>query len=967
MVVVTSMTTPAAWCAKQEPRASMWSCDCQDSSGSLLNCLSGVASVADAAARRRPMHGPLATTLLDPITRVSPSPLIMRLGKDETDVDVKDEEETIVVRFDKSRSTYVVQLHGDHYVPNLFEEEHDLVHAVLTGLAQLPHRVKDNRLPLPSDLECQAWIVTVRDYMDANKITIQALHTKKCLALKRLQTKLAKDQQQHVDADGAMREALDSKANLDKMEQSIIFQQSAVCRAKAVITEMRSLDAMLHRQQLVFERRTFEDLVVQDAWRTIVSVADAGMRTLAKKLLMYRTWDCTHGDKSVTAAQFFTRCLKQPEEMAIDNMVLQKLKGAGIPQMILTGDGAFMTARSQTMFVGTRDRIAKDAMKWAHAAKDGLLERRGWKRVNTGTPKAFAIKGELLKLLEDVMPAKGRPVNKQKQLPDIPGAVFFPAPFRCDPAKAKSNQDECRQAYFDKGGDQHCAYDKEFLQRDFACEWVTGSMINEQFGRSDGHGSSPIEAALPDTALSEAEISEAEERWVSAQDDQDDFTEREQPVQSVKRRLALAKHAVDDETISVATLVAELAQAAYENRVHAYVSEGRDFERYMSVGDPAGVYRDEDNCHLIKCFAQGVQRGVNGLAEAIRHDQGEIEKQEPAYAEEFQHMLYDRDPAIRGSVRWGKRYKGVLDSKSLMQAAGSKKRFQPIKRWLAGKADKQNVPLAMQLFFDRLYITRLRYHGCKSEAFFLQVMGQFYGVWDFNHLQQDYRDYMVERGRILMHAVLGSKSHDCAALIKMTATSSKVEPAPTPPAKRMKHDGGMQTSALYRSVCHADVREQVNLRCNFPAMEKKVGSTNDVENCFSQLTKITGYKPTAKKAAESLKKAEMNLADEVDEEMVLESVALMQRTPDQLTLKRRAWHSGLRVETFWPTEPAEEDAGPPAKRRCMRVTRSFKTERRAWGAQAGKGTTVRQQQHLQAQPAGFSDRVAGAISDGEDS
>ena len=174
----------------------------------------------------------------------------------------------------------------------------------------------------------------------------------------------------------------------------------------------------------------------------------------------------------------------------------------------------------------------------------------------------------------------------------------------------------------------------------------------------------------------------------------------------------------------------------------------------------------------------------------------------------------------------------------------------------------------------------------------------------------------------------------------------------------------MQTSALYRDWCHADVREQLNLRLKFPALGKKHGSTDDVENRFAKLTKITGYKPSAKKAEESLARAEMDLADVLDPEMPLKDVSLIQRTPLQRQQRRADWNDGQRVEIWWMTRPLALAKGVE----LVTVKRSFTIERAAWAAAAGKYTTVRAN-HIKKEMTnafGLASALAELSEDGED-
>jgi hypothetical protein len=922
----------------------------------------------------------LPTTLLDPAGYVGKEGsfcLVARLGKDESDIAVKRDEKTVEVQRDPAKSEdgdpYKVTLFGDHRVNDVYDGNVQEVVDHVRRFAQLPHCLRDDQVV--SDEDCKTYVSDLAEFLTGIVPSVELDRDEKLARVKQYEAQLRNAAQKRKKARSTTeRELQDATGgSLDKLRQGKMYKEQDWSMAQRHVEAVEQMSGLLVELNASFLRSTFEAYSME--MFDLVCDVLTTRRKMASKILVYRTWDCTFGDPSLCVAHFFVKPLKQEDEMKIDDMILDNLKAAGFPQSVLTADGAFMGARAQTKFIGTRDGLAQRCSDFATLQFTEFMKAKKWPTMSNR--RAPEVKGALAQLCLQWAHKFGRPKNELKELPSIPaGAKFFPAYLRCD-----DQEKDIYKCFYDDKADRKGDFHDDF--RTMSMPEITVREIHAFIGRTDAAGPSPIELAMPDQAVTDAEIEQMQAIFR-------DCREGEICSKPMLRRLCLVFHAVDDPAVEHQYLVAELAQCRYEHGVHEmkHAETPRNFERSMSVMDPKSVARDDDNAHCVKVKMQAAQRQVLALSAAVDHKASPIPMPAPAPAataaqcadacevtagwetamgwqEENDFDLEPQEvvapvcntealeclsPAIweygdcnlgLGSALFGAPYDtdAWIDSKILLSVAKKYNRFQPIQRWLLSKVDKQNVPLAMLPFWDRVFIACLWHYGYYRVAIILQVLGQFFQVWDCSNLQEDYRDYKVERGRYVIAALLGERSHSVAHLVGNRFLTKKGHG----PCRQMRCTtavtGLMQCSALYRDWCHADTREQLTLRLGFPALEKKYGVTDDVENGFAEMVQHTGYKPTAKKAEEVFARAEMDMHDRVDPEMLIEEGSLIRRTPAEKQQRHVDWNSGWCVETWWMTVALPVPNG--AKRR--KVSRSFAIERAAWGATCGKYTSVRAQ------------------------
>jgi hypothetical protein len=634
------------------------------------------------------MPNMLSTTLLDPSLyegREDQYCLVARLGKDETDIAVKHDEKTVEIHRNAGAADagvpYNVVLYGDHKIAGLDEGDAAQTLADISKFAQLPHLICDGNLP--SDEDCQAYVTDLVEYLVTMRLSVQKYVDDKKARVDYYEDKILKQGKKRKRAaenkNGKSKNEL-TVTTLDKLRQGKLYKEQDLLRSQR---RLEAVDMMLQQLQGLkdtFLRSVFDSLSME-MYELVVAVAST-TRTFAKKLLLYTSWDVTFGDSSCTAAHFFVRPLKASEEMPIDDIILKKLKAAGIPQAVLIADGAFMSARANTNWIGTRDAVAEQAVESARQTLNAFLLGKGWEGKNgrqatiqkTGV-RADAVKAFLAgEILKSAAP-DGRPKNVLRELPNLPlDAMYYPVYFRCDDQK----EDICELFYDSKAerkGDFHADF------KTFRMPELGEKEIQAYIGDTSGAGESPIELAVTAADKARAEPMQIQQIQMTTMHQIFKNSRGKSCTDAMARRLCLAFLAADNTEIEYQYLLAELAQCRYEGAVSKFKSDPkitkrsgvRDFERYMSVGDPESVLRDEDNSHLIKVKMQAPQRQIAALAAGIDHK----------FPVNSYQLLFG---GPHNPDAW-------LDSKVLLVIAKKYTRFQPIERWLVSKVDKQNVPV----------------------------------------------------------------------------------------------------------------------------------------------------------------------------------------------------------------------------------------------------------------------------------
>ena len=501
-----------------------------------------------------------------------------------------------------------------------------------------------------------------------------------------------------------------------------------------------------------------------DFWFVIAAMLRT-QRVPAMKLLMYRALDMTYCDPSVSLSTYVVAGLKEEEVLAVGNMVFEKVRAGGLAVENLGHDGAYSTMRNKLNRVSTREAVAAQATLAAKDAVDTIKasKRPPWVKISNRVRQA-TMKEELAGLICAAIHPDGRPKTTLRSLEDfdvMEGALAWPCPQRCDDGAPLHGQqqpltDDQKEAFFKSfhdSGDTRCPARSPKLEALTCKEFTTADIVKHY--PLPGPVASEVERALEQGGFCTV-VGAEEVKYMKAAFSRQRFVTL---ADAVARRLVLVDRAVDIPEITFETFELELAQTFYEATIHElkHDQDPRDLERYTVHQKEGTVKSCEDNLHCCKRCGYAQMRQVDAIGAAMddHQDQNmfELLGGQP-HKEQCVNPLLCGICGLKRAAKAPYDSNMACDSKVLMLVALENPRFAHIGQLYTKQLDVQRGSMQMEPFFDPSYHAAVAEYDEKS-AVFLQVMGGAFAAFDQSHLQEDFRDYSIERARYLLHSLLG--------------------------------------------------------------------------------------------------------------------------------------------------------------------------------------------------------------------